>query len=408
MTVLSFLAVNPRFLAFGFFAALFSSFGQTFFIALSGAEIRAAFGLSHGDFGLLYAIATLSSAAVLVWAGRKIDDADLRLYTVIVAAGLAIACIGMAGVGGALWLVPVLFGLRFTGQGLMSHISMVSMARYFDQHRGKALSVAAMGFPFGEALFPTIVVATIAASGWRQMWAAIGTLVVIVIIPLMLWLLKGHSERHRRLDERTRADALASQAAGWTRRQVISDWRFYLLMPSFLAMSFIGTGFFFHQIHLADSKGWSLSLFVTFFAVYAAMQTLSALASGVLVDRFGAARMMRAYLLPAVVGLVFVAAFDTPWAGAVFMAFMGLTSGAVAVVHGAIWAEIYGIAHLGAIKALGTALMVLSSALSPPIMGLAIDAGVTMETIAWACALYILFAAGLVTAFFPIGKRDRG
>ena len=110
---------------------------------------------------------------------------------------------------------------------------------------------------------------------------------------------------------------------------------------------------------------------------------------------------MRVYLFPAIVGLSVLAAFDAPWTGAVFMAFMGLTSGAVAVVHGAIWAEIYGITHLGAIKALGAALMVLSSALSPPIMGLAIDAGVSMENIAVACIAFIVFAAALVSLVLP-------
>ena len=166
-------------------------------------------------------------------------------------------------------------------------------------------------------------------------------------------------------------------------------------------MSFIGTGFFFHQVHLTESKGWSLTIFVSFFVVYAISQIVSALATGVLIDRYDARHMMRFYMIPAAMGLCVLAMFSAPWAGAVFMALMGLTSGAVAVTHGAIWAEIYGIAHLGAIKAMGTALMVLSTALSPPIMGLAIDAGISMETIALNCVAFILFSATLVAFVFP-------
>ena len=78
MSMSIFFSVNLRLLAFGFFAAFFSSFGQTFFIALSSADIRSTFRLSHGDFGLIYASATLSSAGLLIWAGRKIDEVDLR------------------------------------------------------------------------------------------------------------------------------------------------------------------------------------------------------------------------------------------------------------------------------------------------------------------------------------------
>jgi len=401
MSIVTFFSANPRFLAFGFFAAFFSSFGQTFFIALSSAGIRSTFDLSHGDFGLIYSSATLVSAGLLIWAGRKIDDMELRHYTAIVCFGLALACLGMAGVSHAIWLIPVIFGLRFMGQGLLGHISAVSMARYFDQHRGKALSLASMGYPLGEALFPSIAVSLIASFGWRQMWAGIGIMLLVVLVPFMLWLLKGHIERHRLLNESTRTAQENSKLTGWTRAQVLKDIRFYVLLPSFLATSFIGTGFFFHQVHLTESKGWSLSVFVGFFIVYAITQIFSALVTGLLVDRYNAGRMMRFYLIPAVISLGFIANFDAQWTGAAFMAFFGLSSGAVGVIHGAIWAETYGISHLGAIKALGTALMVLSTALSPPIMGLAIDAGVTMETIAVACAAYMVFAAALVIFVFP-------
>jgi MFS family permease len=152
---------------------------------------------------------------------------------------------------------------------------------------------------------------------------------------------------------------------------------------------------------LTQSKGWSLALFASFFVVYATTQVFSVLVSGILIDRFGARRLMRVYLIPAVVGLGFIAVYDAPWSGVVFMALIGLSSGAVSVTHGAIWAEIYGIAHLGAIKALGAALMVMSTALSPPVMGLVIDAGITMEKIAIACIVFILFSAFLVIVVFP-------
>ena len=406
MNILTFLIASPRFLAFGFLIAFFSSFGQTYFIALSGAEIRAAFDLSHGDFGSIYSAGTLSSAALLIWAGRKIDDVDLRPYTSVVCFGLALACLGMANVGSALWLFPVIFALRFTGQGLMSHISTVSMARYFDSHRGKAISIASLGFPVGEAILPIIAVSLIATMGWREMWSGIGIMLVIGLVPLVLWLLKGHSERHRALEQETRA-ALSSGAAtqGWSRRQVLRDPRFYVLLPSYLSAAFIVTGLFFHQVHLVESKGWTLSWFATTFVAFAAGQITASVISGVMVDKYNAVLLMRFELLPIVIALLTLATFSDPMTAIVFMVFAGATSGAAAVAHSAIWAEIYGVTHLGAVKALGTSLMVLSSALSPPIMGWAIDAGVSMETIAVACALYCGVSTFLVTVVYPRLKK---
>ena len=400
MSMSTFFSVNLRLLAFGFFAAFFSSFGQTFFIALSSADIRSTFRLSHGDFGLIYASATLSSAGLLIWAGRKIDEVDLRYYTTFVCFGLALACLGMAGVDHAMWLIIVIFGLRFMGQGLLGHISSVSMARYFDQHRGKALSLASMGYPLGEALFPSIAVALIATYGWRQMWAGIGITLLFILVPFMLWLLKGHNERHLFHAEGKKALERGTKRSDWTRIQVLKDFRFYALLPSFLATSFIFTGLFFHQVHLIESKGWSLSIFVGFFIIYAIAQIFSAIVTGILVDRYTAKCMMRFYLIPAIIGLFIIANHSTLSAGAAFMAFFGLSAGAVGVIHGAIWAETYGTTHLGAIKALGTAFMVLSTALSPPIMGIAIDQGIAIETICIASAAYMVFAAILVVLVF--------
>lgn len=393
--------VNIRFLAFGFLAAVFSSFGQTFFISLSGGEIRAAFNLSHGDFGLLYAMGTLSSALLLIWLGRKIDDIDLRVFTAFVIIGLGVACMGMAHVIGPITLVCAIFALRLTGQGLMSHIAFVSMGRYFDAHRGKAVSVASVGFPAGEAIFPIIAVAIIATIGWQNMWLALGGVILLVLFPFLMWLLRGHQHRHAALLKDNQSNTDADRLVGWTRAQVMRDPKFYVLIPSVLAMPYIGTGIFFHQVHLVAEKGWGLTMFASFFVIFAVFQMCSAMLSGIAVDRWGAATTVRLFLLPACMGLVILSQSDTLFAGAVFMALFGLSGGAATVTGGAIWAELYGVAHLGAIKALAWALMVFASALSPPMMGIAIDHGFKMDTIALISVAFLLAATVLVITVFP-------
>ena len=60
----------------------------------------------------------------------------------------------------------------------------------------------------------------------------------------------------------------------------------------------IGTLFIFHQAHLVAIKGWDLMTFTAFFPVLSATVVISALVAGVLVDRFGAWRLMRLILLP--------------------------------------------------------------------------------------------------------------
>jgi hypothetical protein len=59
----TFLRDNARWLGGGFLLTMFSSFGQAFFIDLSGNGIRETFHLSGGGFGGIYMLATLASAA---------------------------------------------------------------------------------------------------------------------------------------------------------------------------------------------------------------------------------------------------------------------------------------------------------------------------------------------------------
>ena len=58
---LGFAREHWRLLAFGALLTAFSAYGQTFFVSLFGAELRAEHHLSHGDFGGLYSVATLAS-----------------------------------------------------------------------------------------------------------------------------------------------------------------------------------------------------------------------------------------------------------------------------------------------------------------------------------------------------------
>ena len=403
MDYLSFIRENRRFLAFGVMTAFFSSAGQTFFISVFSAEIRAEFGLSHGGFGTVYSVATLAAGLTLIWLGRQIDRFDLRGFASVVCIGLAVACGSMAVAPTLALLYAAIFAVRLTGQGLMSHTAVTTMARYFDAGRGKAVGIANMGFPAGEAVFPLTGVMLIAAVGWRGAWAALALALAIGLVPLMLWLLRGHGERHRRHLAGTRDGAAGARPAirQWTRGEVARDPTFYLILPAVLLHSFVGTGIIFHQIHLVESKGWSVSWFATCFIGLAAATLVSALATGSLIDRFRAARLLPWALAPIGIALLILAGFDHPLSALAFMIVMGLGGGAFRTIGAALWAELYGVTHLGAIRALTAALMVFASAGSPVTMGWLIDSGYSMETIALMCVAYV----GVAIALAAIGVR---
>ena len=387
----SFVQTNARFLGFGLLMAFGSSFGQTFFISLFGAEIRGAFGLSHGGFGTLFSVATIASAMILVWLGRKVDVLDLRLFCLMATLGLSVAALMTALTPNVLVLGLAVFALRLCGQGLMTHAAMTSMARYFERGRGQAISIASLGFPLGEGLFPIVIVSLVGALGWRGAWLGIAAVTAIVVTPLVQALLRGHGERQRTLPDTSVPDGgNAGRKRQWSRREVLHDGRFYLILPAVLAPAFIVTGFFFHQVHLVTTKGWSLSWFATCFVAFALSKLAVAVVTGPLVDHLNAKRMLPFFLIPMAAGLTVLGVFDHPVAALVFMVLTGLSAGSSGVITGALWAEAYGVTHLGAIRALASALMVFASALSPTVFGWLIDGGVSIEAIAFGSAIYAL------------------
>lgn len=395
---LRFLAENRRFLAFGFLMAFFSSYGQTFFISVFGGEIREEFDLSHGTFGLIYSAATLLSGVCMIWAGRQIDRIDLRRFTAAVCAGLMVASLLTGWTTSAFMLGVAIFALRLSGQGLMSHTAMTAMARYFEQDRGKAISMANLGFPAGQAIFPVIGVALAAAIGWRQTWFVLACVVAAIVLPLLLWLLKGHGDRHRNMEIRTGEGASGNGPAvkQWTGREVRRDARFWLMAPGFLGLSFVGTGVIFHQVHLVDFKGWSLAWFAANYSAMAAASVVTSLIIGPLMDRTSALRMTPWYQVPALLSLLFLAGSNALWIVPVYMVLYGISIGMSRVVISALWAEWYGVRHLGAIRALVAAMMVMASAASPVMFGWMIDQGVTMNAILYMSAGYTAVSIVLI------------
>jgi MFS family permease len=393
---LRFAAGHRRLLAFGFALTFASSVGQTFFIAVFGPSIQREFALSHGQWGAIYMAGTLLSAALLPWTGALIDRLPLWRYTALVVAALVGAAVFMALVPAAGFLIVAVFLLRQTGQGLASHTGTTTTARHFGAHRGKAVALVSLGYAVGETVLPLLAVLAIAAVGWRATYGGAALILAIALPPILWALLRGSGHLGSPRSSSVGVDGGDELAGSWTRREVLRDARFYLLLPAVLAPSFIGTALFFHHLTLAEIKDWSAAWLTGSYWVYALGSVLATLAAGPLIDRVTALRVLPGFLLPLAVGLLVIWAFDDPLWVWPYLFLIGLTSGVAYTAVTALWAEVYGLRHLGAIRSLAVALSVFASALGPAVMGALMDGGVSVETICLFFALYCLMASLLL------------
>lgn len=390
----------------GYGMTLASMAGQTVFIAQFNGPLRETFALSHGAFGLLYTLATLMSSISLIWVGALADRIAPRPLAVACALLLAATCLLMSQVQHVVVLGLALFGLRLLGQGMMTHIAVTTMSRWFNRFRGRALAFTQLGFPSGEAILPFVITIAIGSLGWRQVWIASALALVLLIAPVLTFLLRDPPDGKKALARgAVNPDgALSGHPTGrsWTRGVVLRDRVFWLAIPGFMGPPAIGTLFIFHQAHLAQIKGWELTSFTALFPVLSVSTVVTSLVSGALIDRFGAFRLIPLVLLPEAIGCLALGATDAYWAMPVFFASFGMTMGLMSPVLGALWAELYGTAHLGAIRALATSAFVLASAVGPGLAGTLIDLGFELDRQAFFYAGYCVAAACLYAVLRPV------
>ena len=383
-----------RLLVFGFCMTFWSSPGQTYFVSLFGGAIRKDLELSHGEFGGIYSMATLASAALMLFTGPLVDRIDLKKISVCVAMGLALGCLSLSISHTVALLFLSIFILRHSGQGLMLLCSTTAMVRYFDEVKGKASSISGMGYPVSEAVIPSLLVILLSMVGWRQAWQIVAIIILLGVVPLIIWSLGNHQSRHaryiRKMSGLSDVEATVTARKHWTRSEVMRDFRLYLFLPGLLSQPLMFTGFFFHQVHLVEFKGWSLQMWGALFFLYATVSVASNLVCGMLIDRVGAIKIVPFFPIPLALGLFSMAFIDSTAVAVLFMICTGITVGFSSPLSTPFFSELYGTRHIGSIKSLTTAVMVLFTAISPVVIGALIDQGFAITTLMFWGGIYIL------------------
>ena len=388
---------DPKLLLYGFLIVFFASYGQTFFISLFNTDIRKFYGLSDGEFGFVYAISTLFSSFILISFAKLIDHIDLRVYSLIVTSGLLFACLGMAiFINNIFYLFLIIFMLRFFGQGAMSHAGETTMARYFGNNRGKALSVATLGGMAGVMFLPFIALNYFKNIEMSHLWFY-ACVSIIFFIPFIFLALSDQKARHNKFDETLRDDPLNIKLRT---RDIIKDKKFYIYLPLSIAAPFISTGLMFHQIYIFGQKEWSLEMLGNGYILLGFFSIIGLLIGGPLVDKFDTKKTAITVLLPLLLSVIILLLFDSVFFLISYMCLYGLNMGISTPFIGSLWAEIYGVKSLGTVKALLHAGGVFASAFGPLVFGYLIDWGFGITTIATISILIII-----VSTLLPIYNK---
>jgi len=391
------LSLNKKVIIFGFIFTFFSSFGQSFFLGLFNAPIRNELGISHGQFGSIYAAATICSSLLLIWVGKKIDDYRILNYSFFVVILLFASSLFFSFINSVYFLAVAIFLMRLSGQGLMSHASTTTISRFFEKSRGRALSTIWFGLSTAEFILPILITYFFLIYSWRTVWQGIAILIILLLPLVILNTIKSINFDSREADSDSNQKKVKIKS--WRRRDVIKDYRFYIVSLNMLAMPWIATGIFVYQSFISDSKMWAIYTIPKAFMVYSIISIATLFMSGFLVDKFTGRKLIIYMNLPLLLAMIVLFKFNHQVFAYIFLGLIGVSNGLANILGSSTWAEIYGVKHIGSIKALTTAFMVFSTAFGTAVFGLLIDNGFTIENIAFVGGVYIVISLGLLIIF---------
>ena len=376
MIITDFYIKNLRWLYIVFILTFCSAFCQTFFISLYSGEIRAAFELTHGQWGLIYSCATLSSAILILFVGGYADRGSAKSISTLVILGLMVFIFLMANNTSIWGLVLIILGLRFFGQGMLGHISMVFCGKWFFKNKGKAVAVANSGYTLAEAIMPTIFVTLIGVLSWQTSWY-VSIIMSILILASVRFL--AETERNMGTKPQKETQQVGMLKKSWNRSEMLKSWVFWAAVPGLMTSPMITTTLFFHQVHLVEIKNWELSTYVLFIPGYSAATLLSLYLVGYLVDKFSTKIILPIFLFPLVSGLLLLSIATSYFELLLILILFGFSAGAYIVVYGTFFPEFFGSLYLGSVRTVGVTIMVFSSAIGPVLSGYFIDLGYLID-----------------------------
>jgi MFS family permease len=234
--------------------------------------------------------------------------------------------------------------------------------------------------------WPFRSVAALGLLDWRWIWAAVAIFVLVVALPGMRLLAAPLPGRAPIEDASEPPDEVSGR---W---RLLRDPRFVAALSVVLVAPFVVTAVFLHQGTLAGPKGWLPGQVAAAFLGFAAFQAGSTWLSGRLVDRIGSLGLMRVYLAPLALGILALGFLDAVAGLWLLFCGLGLTAGANSVVAGAVWAEVFGTRRLGMVRGVYAGLMVVATAVSPALLGLALANGLSLRAMAAGAAAYAVLA----------------
>lgn len=402
--------------------------GQTMGMAVFADTFIAELGLTRTELSTAYLFGTVGSALFLTRAGRWYDlyGARVMLVAAPVVLGATLCFISVVDLLGArlsrffgvelAWVTfPLIllgyFGVRFSGQGILTSASRNVLLVWFSKRRGLVSGVRGVFVSLGFSIAPLLLVLLIGTLGWRgALWAMAGG-VGIGFALLALLTVRDRPEvcgllADGRLEHEDDALGTRYAAPDKTLGQARRDPVFWMYAASLSMHALFGTAVTFHIAAIFAEVGRSREEAFAYFLPQAVVSVIVNLCASAAADYVRLKPFLVMMLLCFLIGAW--GAINLHSAEGYWMLVFGFGAG------GGLWGVLsnlafirhYGALHLGEISGLNTAVTVLASAIGPVAFSVANDYFDTFDAAAYGCMIGLVLLLIMSIALPQPGDFD--
>ncbi|MGH7366064.1 MAG: MFS transporter [Candidatus Rokuibacteriota bacterium] len=366
-------------------------------------------GWSPGLISLAVTVYYALGAACLVVVGGLIDRRGPRgvlTYGVVTMA----AAVALLGVITAPWQLFVVYVVMATSWSCLSSTGLSStLLPWFGRRQGLAMTLALTGASVGGMVLVPSLVLLDQRHGFQFATTAVAVALLVIGLPLVLGVIRGHPDPHEVAVERERDGAAAPSGEGarqsrvWTRQEVLRVPLLWTLMVPFALALAVQVAFLVHQISVLEPYlGESHAALTVSATTVAAL--LGRIALGVLSDRMDLRRLSAVNIGAQGLALAAMAAWPSPTVFVAASLVFGLGVGNLITLPPLLAREEFGQRSFGTVFGLVSAATQAGVAAGPGLMGLLRDALDSYQPALW--CLVALECIAVVSVWWGRPRRD--
>jgi MFS family permease len=343
-------------------------------------------------FGVL-AMGAALAAPVL---GRLLDRFGARrvILPSLAVSGAAVA--SLVALTPALWHLYVVFavlGLATIGTSPVAHSRAVFS--WFERRRGRALGCMLAGAALAGIILPPLIQWIVRTAGWRAAWLTMGSLTLAI----------GVTAAIRFIRERPAPNGITAHGTGFTVGEALRTRVFWTLVTVVFGSTLALNAATVHISALLTDRGVSASQAAFAISVMNGASLAGRLLTGLLLDRFHAARVSIVLLAIAATGTLILSGAETFAVAAVAAVFIGFGAGGEMDVTPYLLSRFFGFRAMSTLYGLNWTAWGLGAMVGPILMGRAFDATGSYQTVLVELSIVTLAASALM---FTVPYKQAG